>query len=910
MLANVPPGTQSGDRRCYFPMRSLPALRLLAVTSALTLRAATAAELPPDYRFKVETLLEGTPQPMELEIAPDGRIFFNEYGGKLKIYRPETRQVIEAGKLDVFTGQENGFLGFALDPKFSENGWVYCLWSPKDFEGQYLSRFTMQGDVLDLASEKRILKFLEQRKECCHHAGTVEFGPDGCLYFSTGDNTHPHGDSEGFAPIDERAGKAPWDAQKSAANTNSWNGKIIRIRPKADGTYEIPEGNLFPPGTPDTLPEIYVMGCRNPWRMSVDEKTGYVYWGEVGPDAGDDGARGTRGYDELNQAKKAGNFGWPYFVGNNFPYADYDYAAKQVGKLFDAQAPLNEGPNNTGVRVLPPAQPAMVYWPYRQPREFLEMGEGGRTACAGPVFHWRPEFEQTNGFPKEFDGALLFWDWERPTIRWAKLDKNSNLQGILPFTGAVVLANKPEQVEKVKPALDAGAALLKRPVDAVFGKDGALYLLDYGETWGANKDSKLVKISYVRGNLPPVAVARVQPAAGREPLVVTLTSEGSKDHEGGALKYEWRLQPGSRVVSSEASAQFTVAEPGNYVAELSVRDPQGATGTANVPFIVGNTAPEVRFESPAEGDFFTPGQPVKYRVAITDAEDGSSAAKADEFSLRTLVSSSFAAADGKDEPAAPGLALMKSSDCFNCHAVEQQIVGPSLVAIAEKYRNDPGAQDGVVRRVREGSTGIWGQVPMLPHPQHTTDEVTIMLRWILSLEKGKGGPMLTRGLEGEVVPPKSEKAGRFVIEANYTDAGRAPAGVLSGSARVALRSRRLEAENGQVEGAMKTGTAVGSINHGHSVRFPGINLAAVKAITARASSGNVGGTIEFRTGSPTGTLLGSVEVPNTGGWDKWIEPQIALPSGCGPRAHRHLCRLRESRQRRADEFGLGAVRIG
>ena len=54
--------------------------------------------------------------------------------------------------------------------------------------------------------------------------------------------------------------------------------------------------------------------------------------------------------------------------------------------------------------------------------------------------------------------------------------------------------------------------LLKRPVDAVFGKDGALYLLDYGETWGANRDSKLVKISYVRGNLPPVAIASAQNA--------------------------------------------------------------------------------------------------------------------------------------------------------------------------------------------------------------------------------------------------------------------------------------------------------------------------------------------------------------------------------------------------------------
>ncbi|MGV3533922.1 MAG: PQQ-dependent sugar dehydrogenase, partial [Chthoniobacteraceae bacterium] len=376
-------------------MRHFVLLASIAFSSAVVVPGGELQSAPPDYRFKVETLAEGMPNPMELEIAPDGRIFFNEYNGALKIYHPATKQVSVAGVLDPFTGQENGFLGFALDPKFAENGWIYCLWSPKEYDGQYLSRFTMRGDVLDLASEKRMLKFQEQRRECCHHAGSVEFGPDGCLYFSTGDNTHPHGDSEGFAPIDERKGQEPWDAQKSAANTNSWNGKIIRIRPKADGTYEIPEGNLFPPGTPNTLPEIFVMGCRNPWRMSVDAKTGYVYWGEVGPDSGGDGPRGPRGYDEINQAKKAGNFGWPYFIGNNFAYTDYDYVSKQPGTRFDAQRPINEGPNNTGLRELPPAQPAMIYWPYRQPREFAEMGEGGRTACAGPVFHWKPEFEKT-----------------------------------------------------------------------------------------------------------------------------------------------------------------------------------------------------------------------------------------------------------------------------------------------------------------------------------------------------------------------------------------------------------------------------------------------------------------------------------------------------------------------------------
>ena len=852
-------------------------MRLPILALAAAVSTTFAAEVPPDYRFKVETLFEGIPQPMAIEIAPDGRIFFNEYGGKLNIYHPDTKQIVEAGQIEVFTGQENGFLGFALDPHFAENGWIYCLHSPKDFPGQHLSRYTLRGDTLDLASEKVLLQFEEQRKECCHHAGTVRFGPDGCLYFSTGDNTHPHADSNGYAPLDERPGREPWDAQKSAGNTNSFNGKIIRIRPKPDGTYEIPAGNLFPPGTPQTRPEIFAMGCRNPWRMSVDAQTGYVYWGEVGPDAGDDGPRGPRGYDEINQAKKAGNFGWPYFVGNNFAYSDYDYVTKQVGKPFDPQHPINEGPNNTGLRDLPPATPAMIYWPYRQPREFPEMGEGGRTACAGPVFHWRPEFEKTNGFPQEFDGCLLFWDWERPTIRWARMDKDSNFQGIEPFTGAVVTGNRAEQIEKLRPQLAAGAALLQRPVDAVFGKDGALYLMDYGETWGANKDSKLVKISYVRGNLPPVAVAAAQPATGREPLTVRLSSAGSKDHEGDALKYEWRLQPGGPVVSTEANPQLTITEPGNYRAELRVTDPQGASGTASVPLIVGNTAPVVKFDSPHDGDFFTPGQPVKYTVSVTDAEDGASVAKPDEFSIRTLVSSAFLRADGKTVAGDPGFALMKASDCFNCHAIEQKIVGPPLVDIAAKYRGQSGALDASVQRVRDGSTKVWGEIPMLPHPQHTTDEVTIMLRWVFGLERGKGGPALTRGLTGEVTAPKEDQPGTFVLEATYADTGRAPAGSLSGKASVSVRSRRLEAEAGEIHGPKILGTCLGAIDDGHYVKFAGVNLADVGSITARASSGNVGGRIEFRAGSPTGDLLGTVDVPNTGGWDKWIEPQFALP---------------------------------
>lgn len=153
----------------FFPLCCL--VPLLALTAQET--------APPDARYKTEVLATGMPQPMELEVAPDGRIFFVEIGGKVRIWKPDTKAIAEAGTVETTTDQENGLLGFALDPKFADNHWIYLYYSPKTIEGQRLSRFEMKGDILDLPSEKIILSFGEQRRECCHHAGSVEFGPDG-----------------------------------------------------------------------------------------------------------------------------------------------------------------------------------------------------------------------------------------------------------------------------------------------------------------------------------------------------------------------------------------------------------------------------------------------------------------------------------------------------------------------------------------------------------------------------------------------------------------------------------------------------------------------------------------------------------------------------------------------------------
>lgn len=852
----------------FEPMNLRP---LIACSALLALPAHAAVD---DFRFQPKVLATGFVQPMELEVAADGRIFVNELNGALKIIKPATGETLLAGELKVFNQQENGFLGFALDPQFAQNNRIYLFYSPPDYTGSRLSRFVMKGDQLDRASEKVILEFPEQRLECCHHAGSVEFGPDGLLFISTGDNTHPGGDSDGYAPIDERPGRAPYDAQKSSANTHDLRGKILRLKLREDGSYEIPDGNLFSKDGSKGRPEIFVMGCRNPWRISVDQKSGFVYWGDVGPDAGGDGARGTRGYDELNQARTAGNFGWPYFVGHNFPYRDYDFSAKTVGPVFDAASPTNSSPNNTGAGVLPPAQPAFIYWPYGDSKEFPVLGGGGRTACAGPVFHFDPHFKDTGGFPAEFDNSLLFFDWQRPFIKWARLASNGDLKAIESFADTVVVAN---DRDRVKAAREQNRFVIQRPIDAQFGQDGCLYLLDYGETWGANPDAQLIKISYQWGNLAPIAKVAADKNSGREPLAVKLSArvgqpDGSFDHEKDPLTFNWILHPGGKLFSTEESPTLRVEQPGNYLVELRLSDPHGGASSASLPLVVGNTSPEISFISPRDGDFFTPGEPLAFKVSVRDHEDGNSEDQDELFESKVFVSGTWSRGDGRTSESDPGLAAIKQSDCLNCHAPEQKIVGPAFLEIAQKYRGQEGALEASVQRVIKGSSGEWGEVPMLPHESLNPDQVRMMVRWILALEPGKAGANMIRGLTGNTTTPKDEKLAQGFLEATYTDNGRAPAGSLTSKARVQLRPRRLQAEAAEEKQGLKIlGYFVGSIDHGHALRFANINLAQASAAKLRVSSAGTGGKIQLRATALDGPLLAELEVQPTGGWEKWIE---------------------------------------
>ncbi len=848
-------------------MRSLIPLLFISV---LFLTAVGAEETYDPGRLTPTVLATGLEQPMELEVAPDGRIFFIEIRGRLRIFHPESRQITEAGELTVTTRQENGLIGMALDPDFADNQWIYLQYSPPDYSGQHVSRFTMNGDQLDLASEKLLLKFEEQRLQCCHHAGSLEFGPDGCLFIATGDNTHPAGDSKGYAPIDERPDRMPWDAQKSAANKFSHNGKILRIRPTAEGGYEVPDGNLFPKDGSEGLPEIYVMGCRNPWRISIDQETGHLYWGEVGPDAGSPGDRGPAGHDEINQARKPGYFGWPYFVGPNLAYHDVNFETGEIGPVQDPAAPVNDSPNSVGVQTLPPAQPAFIYYHRNVTEDFPMLREGGRTACAGPVYHYDPDLESDTKLPPHFDRTLFIYEWSRHWIFAVKLDENSDIVSLEEF-----LPDYPKQ----------------RPIDLAFGPDGALYLFEYGETWGNNPDSKLVRVDYIRGNRPPRVQLTTSGATGKAPLKVSLSSAGTVDpDEGDTLSYDWKVVPGlggnAGTLSTEPSPTLDFDAPGAFQVVLTVTDQHGAAATASAPVLVGNEPPRVEFVRPRDGDFYDFETPLAWEVKVTDAEDTEPVP--DRVKLfHKLIPGAFAETEPSlagAETLPPGLELMKKSDCFNCHMVDRKLVGPSYLEVAAKYRDQPLALDEVAKRIVTGSTGIWGEVPMIPHPQHGIEQSRQMAEWIFSLAEEHDASVLT-GLTGEFTLPKPDKIdekkgpGVLVIEASYLDAGAPPIAPLSGSHTIRLRSPRLQAEDSEKqEGLQVMGDKIGAINHDAWIRFSDLDLRGRTKAKLHVASNGSGGVIELRHGSLDGPILGTLEVPEkmTKDWGKYVTKEISL----------------------------------
>ncbi|EFE66178.1 secreted glycosyl hydrolase [Streptomyces viridosporus ATCC 14672] len=610
-------------------LRRIRSLALAAVCVAgcfLPVTAAGAAEpgdAPPPAAaapgdFQQVTLAKGvaeTGEPMTLAVLPDRSVLHTSRDGTLRLTDAAGTTKV-AGRLDVYSHDEEGLQGVAVDPGFAANRHVYLYYAPKldtpagdapadgsaadfaRFDGvNRLSRFVLRTDgTLDTGSEKKILDVPASRGTCCHVGGDIDFDAQGNLYLSTGDDTNPFA-SDGYTPIDERASRNPaYDAQRSSGNTNDLRGKVLRIKVNADGSYAIPGGNLFPPGTAGTRPEIYAMGFRNPFRMSVDRATGIVYLGDYGPDAGTANAsRGPAGQVEFNRITRAGNFGWPYCTGRNDAYTDHDFASGSSGAKFDCAAPKNTSPRNTGLTDLPPAQPAWI--PY-DGGSVPEFGNGSESPMGGPVYRYDASSPSQVKFPQEFDGDFFAGEFGRRWIKRIETGGDGTVQSInaFPWNGTQVM-------------------------DMAFGPDGALYVLDYGTGYfNGDANSALYRIEHVTGGRAPVAQATADVTSGRAPLTVTFSSAGSSDADGDSLTYAWDFGDGS--ASTQANPSHVYRTNGQYTATLKVTDSTGRSGTASVLVTVGNTAPTVALKLPLDGAIHDFGDAIPFEVTVTDPEDG------------------------------------------------------------------------------------------------------------------------------------------------------------------------------------------------------------------------------------------------------------------------------------------------
>ena len=826
---------------------------------------------PDDNRFTPVVLTQtgDFDEPMNFEVTKDGRVFINERKGVLKMYDPITKSVKVVGTIPVntkytsaagvVTEAEEGFIGFTLDPKFEENNYAYLFYAHPTEKKDVLSRWEIKDDKLVQGSEKVLLEIPTQREVCCHTGGGMTWDKDQDLYITIGNNT---GNVADKSQTDERPGRSSWDDQRGSGNTNDLRGKILRIHPEKDGTYSIPNGNLFPKGTAKSRPEIYVMGDRNPWRPSVDSKTGFLYWGEVGPDANEDTKTTRSGRDELNQARKAGYFGWPYFIGENVGYPFYNYTNNTVHPAKDPNKPINNSVNNTGLKELPPAQPAFISYPYGVSDKFPEVGTGARCAVGGPIYHEDNFSSAKRPYPAYYEGKWLAADLSRGWIMSISIDEDGNYKGMERFLPSY------QPIE---------------PIDMKFGPDGDLYVLEYGSNWFRKSDNaKLVRIEYNKGNRTPIVQASANVSGGAVPLKVNLSSAGTKDYDGDQLSYDWKVTSaagGTPQTFKDANPTVTLDKAGVYQATLTVTDPSGAKNSKSVSIVAGNEPPKVALTVAGNKTFFFTDKPISYSVAVTDKEDGAVDPKQVAVSI-DYTSEGFDMAEITQKQRsvdastrfAVAQALMAKTDCNNCHHADTKSVGPMFTEIADKYKAKfAWALDSLPKKIRKGGVGVWGNVSMPAHPAMSIADARTIVNYILSSRDKNIRTLPLAGNYKANIPAEDNGKGTVIVRAAYTDKGAAPVPALTTESVVTLHSPQVSPGAADtMKNAEKKMQAMFAVSLNVEPKASGyfgyknIDLSGVKQLavsaTANPSQGFAGGIIEVHLDRPDGELLGQAEI--------------------------------------------------
>ena len=461
------------------------------------------------------------------------------------------------------------------------------------------------------------------------------------------------------------------DARRTAQNTGDLRGKILRIKVK-DGdiapaeknafgaAYNVPAGNLYPVGTARTRPEIYAMGFRNPFRITLD-KNDVAYIADYSPDSNvPQQFRGPAGTGRYMVVREPSNYGWPLCYKTDLPYYQWDFNTSTP--LPSAAAPQTHecnnptrGPRNTsrwvasggpatdpGLEYGPPVTNPEIWYSYRDnsappngpqgtqcfasygpgapaspigacPQLFPELFTGGVGPQGTAPYHYDASNPNPTKFPPYWDGTFIVGEFTQDTLREVRLDSNGDVHKInntLPC-GPV-------------PATPTRPWLCDNPMDMEFGPDGTFYLLTYGDGFFAiNPDAGMMRWEYVKGLRAPVAVLTASRTDGPVPLTVNFSSAGSNDADpADSIRFEWDFDGNGTVDSVEPNPTHVYTTRGRFTAKLSVIDSSGKVGSANTTITVGNTSPTVTISTPVDNGTFAFGDTIPFTVTVTDPEDG------------------------------------------------------------------------------------------------------------------------------------------------------------------------------------------------------------------------------------------------------------------------------------------------
>jgi len=193
-----------------------------------------------------------------------------------------------------------------------------------------------------------------------------------------------------------------------------------------------------------------------------------------------------------------------------------------------------------------------------------------------------------------------------------------------------------------------------------------------------------------------------------------------------------------------------------------------------------NHPPIVKLTSPKNNSTFDFDTPINYEISVADKEDGDS--KYDEINVKEVLlevrsikdKSKLTALLSKGlQPDLPGIAIMRTFNCFNCHNFNSKSIGPSFFEISKKYPATKSNIDTLIKHIKQGSSGTWGKEKMPTHPELTDDETKATVQWILkpAADPGVNYYIGTTGSFRIGQPSSSKLKGDYLLTASYVDHG-------------------------------------------------------------------------------------------------------------------------------------------